>query len=111
MQLPFPQRLARRGLRALVAAPRLVESQVFGVLHQHGLIRLGVRRVRRQLGESRLQGVLGTARQLRHLLVESAGYLRGRFLMTPAAGSRPALESRLVAVALADQVGAALIDR
>ncbi len=45
------------------------------------------------------------------LLVETGGYLRGRFLMTPAAGSRPALENRLVAVALADQVGAALIDR
>ena len=43
--------------------------------------------------------------------METGGYLRGRFLMTPAAGSRPALENRLVAVALADQVGAALIDR
>jgi len=31
--------------------------------------------------------------------------------MTPAAGSRPAPESRLVAVALADQVAAALVDR
>ncbi|HEU5124664.1 MAG TPA: CHASE sensor domain-containing protein [Verrucomicrobiae bacterium] len=31
-QFPFPQRLARGGLRALVAAPLLVESQVFGVL-------------------------------------------------------------------------------
>jgi PAS domain S-box-containing protein len=29
---PFPQRLARGGLRALVAAPLLVESEVFGVL-------------------------------------------------------------------------------
>jgi signal transduction histidine kinase len=29
---PFPQRLARSGLRALVAAPLLAESQVFGVL-------------------------------------------------------------------------------
>ena len=29
---PFPQRLARAGLRALVAAPLLFESQVFGVL-------------------------------------------------------------------------------
>src|SRR5688500_5378032 len=29
---PFPRRLARGGLRALVAAPMLVESQVFGVL-------------------------------------------------------------------------------
>jgi signal transduction histidine kinase/ActR/RegA family two-component response regulator/HAMP domain-containing protein len=29
---PFPQRLARSGLRSLVAAPLLVESKVFGVL-------------------------------------------------------------------------------
>ena len=29
---PFPQRLAQAGLRALVAAPLLFESQVFGVL-------------------------------------------------------------------------------
>jgi len=32
VQFPFPQRLARAGLRSLVAAPLLVESQVFGVL-------------------------------------------------------------------------------
>ncbi|MEO6079731.1 MAG: PAS domain S-box protein [Steroidobacteraceae bacterium] len=32
VQSPFPQRLARGGLRALVAAPLLVESTVFGVL-------------------------------------------------------------------------------
>lgn len=31
-QFPFPRRLARGGLRSLVAAPLLVESQVFGVL-------------------------------------------------------------------------------
>ena len=31
-RFPFPQRLARGGLRSLVAAPLLVESQVFGVL-------------------------------------------------------------------------------
>jgi PAS domain S-box-containing protein len=30
-RLPFPQKLARAGLRALVAAPLLVESHVFGV--------------------------------------------------------------------------------
>ncbi len=30
--MPFPQRLAHAGLRALVAAPLLVESKVFGVL-------------------------------------------------------------------------------
>jgi signal transduction histidine kinase/CheY-like chemotaxis protein len=29
---PFPQRLARGGLRAFIAAPLLVESQVFGIL-------------------------------------------------------------------------------
>ena len=32
MQFPFPQRLAAAGLRALVAAPLQIESQVFGVL-------------------------------------------------------------------------------
>lgn len=32
VQFPFPQRLTRGGLRALVVAPLLVESQVFGVL-------------------------------------------------------------------------------
>ena len=31
-QFPFPQRLARGGLRSLMAAPLLVESRVFGVL-------------------------------------------------------------------------------
>jgi len=42
------------------------------------------------------------------LLVESGGVFQGRFLMTPAPGARPTLEQRLLAVALADQVGAAL---
>ena len=42
------------------------------------------------------------------LLVESGGMFQGRFLMTPAPGARPALEQRLLAVAFADQVGAAL---
>ena len=32
VQFPFPQRLARGGLRSVVIAPLLVESQVFGVL-------------------------------------------------------------------------------
>jgi PAS domain S-box-containing protein len=32
IQYPFPQRLAKGGLRALVVAPLLVESKVFGVL-------------------------------------------------------------------------------
>jgi signal transduction histidine kinase/ActR/RegA family two-component response regulator len=32
IDFPFPQRLARGGLRALVAAPLLFESQVFGIL-------------------------------------------------------------------------------
>ncbi len=41
------------------------------------------------------------------LLVQSGGYLRGRFLMTPIGDARPSLENRLIAVALADQVGAA----
>jgi K+-sensing histidine kinase KdpD len=42
------------------------------------------------------------------LLVENQGILQGRFLMSPQPGSRPTLEQRLVAVAFADQVGAAL---
>ena len=42
------------------------------------------------------------------LLVESGGMFQGRFLMTPAPGARPTLEQRLLAVAFADQVGAAL---
>jgi len=42
------------------------------------------------------------------LLVESGGVFQGRFLMTPLPGARPALEQRLLAVAFADQVGAAL---
>jgi K+-sensing histidine kinase KdpD len=42
------------------------------------------------------------------LLVESGGVFQGRFLMTPAPGARPTLEQRLLAVAFADQVGAAL---
>ena len=44
------------------------------------------------------------------LLVESGGIFQGRFLMTPAPapGERPTLEQRLMAVALANQVGAAL---
>ena len=42
------------------------------------------------------------------LLVEGGGIFQGRFLMTPVPGARPALERRLLAVAFADQVGAAL---
>jgi hypothetical protein len=32
----------------------------------------------------------------------------GRFLMTPLPGAHPSMEQRLVAIALADQAGAAL---
>jgi hypothetical protein len=42
------------------------------------------------------------------LLVEGGGVFQGRFLMTPGPGTRPTAEQRLLAVALADQVGAAL---
>ena len=42
------------------------------------------------------------------LLVESGGRLQGRFLMQPDPGARPTREQILVAVAFADQVGAAL---
>ena len=44
------------------------------------------------------------------LLVESGGILQGRFLLTPTPDTRPTLEQRLVAVALVDQVGAALAE-
>jgi K+-sensing histidine kinase KdpD len=42
------------------------------------------------------------------LLVSAGGRFHGRFLMTPTGDSLPTLTQRLVAVALADQVGAAL---
>ena len=42
------------------------------------------------------------------LLVGGGGIFQGRFLMTPAPGARPTLESRLLAAAFAGQVGAAL---
>jgi hypothetical protein len=42
------------------------------------------------------------------LLVESGGAFRGRFLLHPRHGARATRAERLVAVALADQVGAAL---
>jgi K+-sensing histidine kinase KdpD len=42
------------------------------------------------------------------LLVEGGGVFQGRFLMTPGPAARPTLEQRLLAIALADQVGAAL---
>jgi Domain of unknown function (DUF4118) len=42
------------------------------------------------------------------LLVGSGGVFRGRFLMAPGSAAAPTLEQRLLAVALADQVGAAL---
>jgi K+-sensing histidine kinase KdpD len=41
------------------------------------------------------------------LLVEGGGVFQGRFLMTPLPDARPTAEQRLLAVALADQVGAA----
>ncbi len=42
------------------------------------------------------------------LLVESGGLLQGRFLLTARPDSRPTREQLLVAIALAEQVGAAL---
>ena len=42
------------------------------------------------------------------LLVQSGGVFQGRFLMTALPAARPPLEQRLLAVAFADQVGAAL---
>ena len=42
------------------------------------------------------------------LLVERGGLLQGRFLLMPLPGTRPTREQLMVAIALADQVGAAL---
>ena len=42
------------------------------------------------------------------LLIEGGGVFQGRFLMRAQPGARPTLEQRLVAIAFADQVGAAL---
>jgi Domain of unknown function (DUF4118) len=42
------------------------------------------------------------------LLAEAGSLLQRRFLLTPGPGTRPTVEERLVAVALADQAGAAL---
>jgi K+-sensing histidine kinase KdpD len=42
------------------------------------------------------------------LLAEHNGLLQGRFLLSPQPGTRPSREQLLVAIALADQVGAAL---
>ena len=42
------------------------------------------------------------------LLVETGGLLQGRFLMTPGPETHSILEQRLIAVAFANQVGAAL---
>jgi K+-sensing histidine kinase KdpD len=42
------------------------------------------------------------------LLAEAGGILQGRFLLQAQPGSRPSLEARLVAIALADQIGAGL---
>jgi K+-sensing histidine kinase KdpD len=42
------------------------------------------------------------------LLVENGGILQGRFLMIPVHGACPTPENRLLAIAFADQVGAAL---
>jgi hypothetical protein len=43
------------------------------------------------------------------LLVENAGMLQGRFLMRAKPDAHPTLEQRLVAIAFAEQVGAALV--
>ncbi|WP_329091983.1 hypothetical protein OG979_00695 [Actinomadura citrea] len=42
------------------------------------------------------------------MLAISHGHFYGRFMLTPAPGSRPSLQARLVAVTLADHVGSAL---
>ena len=42
------------------------------------------------------------------LVVQSQGHTLGRFVMTPTPGYEVSLERRVVAVAIADQVGASL---
>jgi K+-sensing histidine kinase KdpD len=85
-----------------------------GCVFQYGMIGLG--------GPARLErdGTVRAARQVAvapdgdwprdgavELLVERGGVVRGRFLMTPGTGAAPGREQRLIAVALADQAGAA----
>src|SRR6267142_1315812 len=55
---------------AFEALQRETDRQVFGQLHDHRLVRLGVRSLRRQACESLFQRILRAARQLRHLLLE-----------------------------------------
>ena len=70
-------------------------------LHRDGSVTIGPRRWVADSEDLPQQAGL-------ELLVEGGGIFQGRFLMTPAPGARPTLEQRLMAVALADQVGAAL---
>lgn len=82
----------QRGVAGIGDPPRL---------HHDGRITL-----RTQVGEIDSQDL--PADRETELLAESSGYLRGRFLMLPTPGAPPTLEERLIAGALADQVGAAL---
>src|SRR6266849_9915845 len=55
---------------AFEALQRETDRQVFGELHDHRLVRLGVRRLRRHARERLLQHILCAPRQLRHLLLK-----------------------------------------
>jgi K+-sensing histidine kinase KdpD len=82
-----------------IASPRPVTS---ARLNQDGLLTRDGRPV--DVGSSGLPTDTET-----ELLVQNAGVVQGRYLLTSATRiSRPKLEQRRVAVALADQVGAAL---
>jgi hypothetical protein len=70
-------------------------------LHQDGSVTLGHQAL--DVGAERFPADTDI-----ELLAESGGIFQRRFLMTPATGGRPTLDQRLLAVALADQVGAAL---
>ncbi len=87
-----------------------LDACVFGASISRGLPRL--RSDGRVLRDGRVVDVDGsglpTDSQIQ-LLAQSGGVAKGEFLLTASAHlARPALEPRLVAVALADQVGAAL---
>jgi K+-sensing histidine kinase KdpD len=110
---------------AVGASPTTLREQVSDQLmrlleletcrYQHGMAGLGNPPRLQQDGRVTERGSRGGAGheglppgRETELLVESNGVLQGRFLMAPLPHAHSNLERRLVAVALADQLGAAL---